>query len=147
MKKIVLAEIIGVILSIVFVSIFRLFVGDPPTVLAATFFAIASVVFVVIFAARIASVRLTDLSTSLFIFAGSILVAAVIILNVLTAVVIQTFPALTPFIALDIPITIIAFASAVFVLADAATITKKSVVAASLLIEAGLIVVGLTFAL
>jgi len=143
--KIVIAEATSVILSVVFVSIFRLFVGDPPTVLAATFFAIASVVFVVIFAARIASVRLTDLSTSLFIFAGSILVAAVIVLNVLTAVVIQTSPVLITFIALDIPITIIAFASAVFVLADAATIAKKSIVAASLLIEAGLIVVGLTF--
>ena len=139
-----MAETASVILSIVFIIIFRFFFSGD-SLLSATFFALIAVVFVVVFVARAASASSTDLSTSLFIFAGPILVAAVIVLNVLTAVVIQTSPVLITFIALDIPITIIAFASAVFVLADAATITKKSVVAASLLIETMLIIVGLTF--
>ena len=138
-----MAEIISIALSIIFVVIFRfLFSGE--FLLSTTFFALVAVTLIVVFAARAASVNSTDLSISLFIFAGSILVAAVIILNVLTAVVIQTFPALTPFIALDIPITALAFASAVFVLADATTITKI-VVAASLLVEAVLVVAGSTF--
>ena len=138
-----MAEIISIALSIIFVVIFRfLFSGE--FLLSTTFFALVAVTLIVVFAARAASVNSINLSISSFIFAGSILFAAVIVLNVLTAVVIQIFPVLLPFIAFNIPITIIAFASAVFVLADAATIAK-SMVAISLLVEAGLIVVGLTF--
>ncbi len=143
MKKIIMAETISIALSIIFVVIFRfLFSGE--FLLSTTFFTLVAVTLIVVFAARAASVNSTDLSISSFIFAGSILFAAVIVLNVLTAVVIQIFPVLLPFIAFNIPITIIAFASTVFVLADAATIAK-SMVAISLLVEAGLIVVGLTF--
>ena len=145
MKKIVLAEIISIALSIIFVVIFRfLFSGESLFLLSTTFFALVAVALIVVFAAHIASVNSINLSISSFIFAGSILFAAVIVLNVLTAVVIQIFPVLLPFIAFNIPITIIAFASAVFVLADAATIAK-SMVAASLLVEAVLVVAGSTF--
>jgi len=143
MKKIIMAETISIALSIIFVVIFRfLFSGE--FLLSTTFFTLVAVTLIVVFAARAASINSTDLSISSFIFAGSILFAAVIVLNVLTAVVIQIFPVLLPFLAFNIPITIIAFASTVFVLADAATIAK-SMVAISLLVEAGLIVVGLTF--
>ena len=145
MKKIILAETVSIVLPIIiFVATFR-FVKDIPTAFAITFFALAAIVFVIVFAARAASAISTDLSTSLFIFAGPILVADVVALIVLTVTVTQITPVLFPFIIPNTFIAIIAFASAVFVLADAATIAKKSVVTASLLIETMLIIVGLTF--
>ena len=143
MKKIVLAEIIGVILSIiVFAITFRLFVGDLLTALVTTFFALAAVAFVVIFTAHIASLKSTTLPTSLFVFAGPILIAAVIVLAVLTVVVIQLTPVLFLFIIPNTLIVVLAFTIAVFFLADAAAITKKSM-AISLLFEAILIITGI----
>ena len=147
MKKIVLAEIIGVILSIVFVIIFRFFV-EGLNVLAATFFALTAVASIAVFAAHIASVKSTTIPTSLFVFAGPILIAAVIILAVLTVVVIQLTPALFLFIIPNTLIVVLSPVVAVFALANAAitTITKKSV-AVSFLIEAVLIIVGVGLSL
>ena len=145
MKKIVLAEIIGVILSIVFVIIFRFFV-EGLNVLAATFFALTAVASIAVFAAHIASVKSTTIPTSLFVFAGPILIAAVIILAVLTVVVIQLTPALFLFIIPNTLIVVLSPVVAVFALANAEAITKKSV-AVSFLFEAVLIIVGVGLSL
>ncbi len=138
MKKIIVAEAASVILSIVFIIIFQLLIRDLPAVFSATFFAIALVVFGII-----SATDTTTLSTSLLIFTGSLLVANMNILLVLAV----TTPMIPSFITIAIVLIVeLTLTFATFALHDLAGIKKNTViVAASLLVEAVLVIAGSTF--